>query len=154
MQFADGMLNQGVYSEGFARLWSLSDVTMSEVAPLFEAAMRELGVSGPSRADAKRLLVAEILKQIVDQRVKPLTGLAEFTDWVHRTSWSEGCDQVAFCKWIGLMDLYGAYWSYDELECMRSSRELSPRYYADELLKLEQRVVEVAHWWLASMTQC
>ena len=153
VQLADEMLNRGVFSEGFTQLWCLSDVTMSEVAPLFEAALCELGVSLPSRADAKRLLVADILTPIVNQRSEPLKGLVAFMEWVCRTCQSEECDQIALCASMGLMDLVDEYYSLGELEFMRSSRELNPQYYADELLKLQQGVVKAAHRWLTSTTQ-
>jgi hypothetical protein len=152
VQLADEMLNRGVFSEGFNQLCGLSDHIMSETAPLFEAAMSELGVTIPSRADAKRLLATEFMKQVVGQQVNPLAGLVAFMDWIGHSCRSEESDQITFCKPLGLVELVSAHWSYDELEYMKGSRELSPQYYADEFLKLEQVVVDVAHRWLASTT--
>jgi hypothetical protein len=153
VRLADKMLNHGVFSEGFANLWNLSDITMSEVAPLFEAALRELGVSRPSRAEAQRLLVAEILTQIVSKRVEPTKGLLDFMHCVACISRSEAYDDRALCAAMGLMGLVEAYWSYDELEDLRIMREISPQHYDDKLRRLEQLILEVAQRWLTSTTQ-
>ena len=77
---ADALLTQGIYSHALGELYCTVYPALREVGPLFEAALRELGVPLPSSELAVRTLVAHQFELIAEGRGKPLPGFRWLDD--------------------------------------------------------------------------
>jgi len=74
---AASALTEGIYSASLVELDALKDPKMSDVAPLFKAAMDELSISIPPRTDAFLIVARDIAQQIISGSKQPYNGARE-----------------------------------------------------------------------------
>jgi hypothetical protein len=121
---ADRALSEGIYSPALHELWQQSTpempelrgvarTAMREVRPLFEQALRELGLGLPSRAEAAWLLSRQVMKQIVGSQGSPREALCLLHDVVD-ASRSDLPDRRFVGDALDLAGLMGIFWSYRE----------------------------------------
>jgi hypothetical protein len=79
VQAADAALTSGIYSYSLGALYSLSAVEMPwKASPLFAAALKELGIPLPDKAEAATTLPRHYLCLIAEGAGKPREGLGRF----------------------------------------------------------------------------
>lgn len=73
-------LREKIYTESLGELCGISNPIMSDVGPLFEQAMKELGLEEPGKLEAANIIVLKTLEQIVRKNIDPVEG-ASFLYW-------------------------------------------------------------------------
>ena len=118
---ADRALTHGIYSDALAELASRTETSMSDVGPLFEQAIAELGEQIPPPLESARILTRFCVEEIAQSASSPVDVLAFL--------WKEVAyhDAVPRGKCVGealdISQLMGLYDSY---------REPNENYYAPE----------------------
>src|SRR5690349_1885312 len=72
---ADAALDASLYSPSLAEVATTVHPLMSEVGPLFERAIQELGGALPSHEEAVRILLVDSIDSIASRKVSPRKGL-------------------------------------------------------------------------------
>jgi hypothetical protein len=110
---ADRALDAGIYSESLAEVASTCDPIMSDVGPLFERAMTELGERIPEQLEAAWILTRFCVEQIAQPTSSPVEVL-HFLCWEvdHHHSVPEPKDVVG--EALDISELLGIYHSYSE----------------------------------------
>src|SRR5688572_12773850 len=80
---ADRVLSAGLYSDALAQLASTTSPVMSEVGPLFERSLAELGLATPSMADAAWMLARRCMELLVHTDQTPRETLTLLSNVVN-----------------------------------------------------------------------
>lgn len=80
VSLANYWLKNGLYTENIGELSMVINPIMSEVAPIFEKAMRELQIEEPSKFEAANTIIHITLKRIIANEIDPDEG-ASFLYW-------------------------------------------------------------------------
>jgi hypothetical protein len=90
---ADSLLDCGIVTPSAAELVNMSDSAMSDLGPLFEQMLREVGVPLPATHDATLTVLRDRVQAIVDAEGFPYEPLAQFSrvfmtlrDWIPDSS--------------------------------------------------------------------
>ncbi len=123
---ANDGLAEGKYSDSLGELCTMRQPQMSAVGPLFEAAMRELGIATLTRLEAALFLVRMTLRHISTGELDPITG-AEFLYWqVHHEVSAEVPDRKYLGDNLGLEEVF--CWLREIWDCRDGSMIL---YHTD-----------------------
>ena len=144
---ANAWINEGVYSGSLGELCTIASPEMSDVGPLFESAMQELGISRPSKLESALILTNETVHRIAQGELDPVTG-AEFLYWqVHHELSSEFPDQQYVGDCLGLEQVF--CWLREIWDCRDGSMILYhtdvPRDQAEK--KFIEHLIEAAKEW-------
>src|SRR5256885_357677 len=74
-RLADGAIDRGLCSPTLAELWLTRNPTLREAGPLFEKALRELGIPVPDRGEAALTLLKYYTGRIVEGALLPEEGM-------------------------------------------------------------------------------
>lgn len=85
VKLADDLLTNGVYSYSLGELYSIRSPNLAVVSPLFISALKEMGISLPSREEAARTLVKGSLSDIAEGNVTPFEGLTHLLGVINTT---------------------------------------------------------------------
>jgi hypothetical protein len=107
---ADRALQGGVYSDALAELAALREPIMSEVAPLLESALNELGEPIPSMFDAVQTLTRYCVERIAESTASPVE-LLSFLWWdlaFHKCvpQGKYAGESLDICLLLGIYDSY------------------------------------------------
>lgn len=145
---ANAWLEGGVYTKSLAELCTVKSPTITEVGPLFESAMQELGVKDITRAEAGLVLARNTLLCIANGTTDAVEG-AEFLYWsVHQELYKDIPDR----EYLGdNLDLeYVFCWLREIWDCRDGSMLLYhtelPRAEAE--VKFKQHLIEAAQEWI------
>ncbi len=147
-------LGVALLSEGHdqaVRLAIVEDLTMAEVAPIFERVCREMGQAIPPLDQSIDIVIAAQLSEIAEGRVGPEMGLRQLMEDVvspHVTAESEAGQYTFAGESRGLQHLVGAYWGYDELRARPTEVSLDGRFGDEAIELLDEEVVGFARDWL------
>lgn len=144
---ANQWLNDGLYSKSLGELCTMGTPEMANVGPLFESAMRELGIANFSRIEAAFFMVRTILKRISEGKMNPVEG-AEFLYWhVHHELQDELPDQRYAGDSLGLGEVF--CWLREIWDCRDGSMILYhtdlPRDQAEK--KFIEHLIDTAREW-------
>jgi len=144
---ANAWLNQGIYSDSLAQLYSIAKPEMADVGPLFESAMKQLGIVALTRIEAAMLLTKDTLQQVSSGEVNPVEG-AEFLYWhVHCELSAELPDSKYVGDSLGLERVF--CWLREIWDCRDGSMILYytdlPRDQAEK--KFIEHLIEAAKEW-------
>lgn len=149
-QLADQALHSGIYSSSLAEVAGCSTPILSDIGPLFEAALEELAIALPGENDAIEILVRHYLEAIVRGAVRPRDGLQRImedvidpVDNLEKPMQSAGDSH-------GLEKLIGAYWSYDDVGEQLGREFLSGTHRDfDGFRDLDRETIKHAKAWLS-----
>jgi hypothetical protein len=79
---ANDCLDRGLYTDALGRLYDISDPRMSEVGPLFERALKELGGRVPAKEEAAHVLLKHTIRCILEGATSPGQGAATIAEEV------------------------------------------------------------------------
>ena len=144
---ANTWLEQGIYSESLGNLFTINKPEMADVGPLFESALKKLGIPELTRPEAASLLVKITLHQIADGETNALEG-AEFLYWqVHHAISDELPDNKYLGDNLGLEEVF--CWLREIWDCRDGSMLLYhsdlPRDQAEA--KFVEHLIESALTW-------
>jgi hypothetical protein len=77
---ANKALEEGIYTPDLAEVALTRDPIMSDIGPLWEKALKELGIARPSREQAEWIVVRDCMVRIVRGELDPGIGLNEVID--------------------------------------------------------------------------
>jgi len=80
VNLANTWLDQGIYTYSLNCIFMCDHPIMAEVGPLFEEAMRELGLEIPTRIDAVKSLLRDTMQKMVSGEIDLMEG-ANFIAW-------------------------------------------------------------------------
>lgn len=123
-RFAADWLNDGLDSPALRRLAGEESPIMSEVAPIFEKALKELGISIPKKSSALQLLARDYAEKIIQGSLTPHAG-AGFISW-HVANQLEKAGPL-------LLSFVGAASELDELEERTAEDGFDRKEYKREL---------------------
>jgi hypothetical protein len=127
----------------------VEDLSMFEVAPVFERLCADLGVPIPARDQAIEIVTTAILRNIVDGVLAPEAGLQHLMDDVYLPHVrAEDAEYVGDSR--GLQYLIGAYWSYDELRKRPTELSIEGRFGEAAVPLLDDDVRRLASDWLGA----
>lgn len=144
---ANKWLAEGTYTNSLGELCAIREPQMSVVGPLFETAMRELGVGSTTRAEAALQLTQCTLRRISTGELEPVKG-AEFLYWqVHHEISSDSPDRQYVGDTLGLEEVF--CWLREIWDCRDGSMILYhtdlPRDLAEQ--KFIEHLIEAAQAW-------
>jgi hypothetical protein len=125
-ELATSWLADGLDSPALRVLAGERDAPMSDLAPLFESALEELGVPFPERYEATLQVLRFWLERIVDESIDPMAGMQRIDRDLGDAARELFPDRVYLGEGLGIERLYT--W-YRELEDAADGSELS--YYRD-----------------------
>jgi hypothetical protein len=146
-ELAHELLQAGVYSYSLGELATLRHPIMSDVGPLFESALKELGFALPSREAAAKTVAQHYICGIVEGAFSCWNALSGF---MHECYWplqSEDVGNYLF-NTLGCQRLVSEYWAFDYLQELANDNALQPRYVVEQLTIVEQRVLEFGEQWI------
>ena len=146
-QVADDALKRGLYTDALGRLYDLRDPVMSEAGPLFESALRELGVAVPSRDAAIFILLKHHTGSIIEGLVPPYDGLRQIMQEVYYGGGAERKSTKYAGDAYGIHCLVGAYWAYDDLRGRPDEVSFAGKYGEEGIARLDEEVVKQAAAW-------
>lgn len=147
---ADAMLSNGVYSDSLAELATMTDPRMSDVAPLLARAMKECGISQPSRVDAAWTAARWCMHLIASMPNSPRKYVNLLLDDLviaaldvlpHGEYWGDGLDAAHFV-WIQ-DDYREPVDNYDTTDARAMANETERISILDRLAR------QAAHEWLS-----
>jgi hypothetical protein len=148
IRVADTLLAEGRDTPAIIQLSILDFPVMADVAPIFERACTESGVTIPTKAQAVDDLLRSHLEAIVSGERAPREGL----DAVMREIYNPYFADEPCKKYVGdshgLQHLIGLYWGYDDL--MERPRQVScdGEYGAKAIARWGELVQQQARDWL------
>ncbi len=144
---ADDALNQGVYSYSLGELATSSEPIMVVAGPLFEAALRELGISRPSKEHAVNLLLEHYVRSIAEERVAAYEGLERIV----RELYYPVIEKEKVSRYAGdsrkIHHLLGAYYAYDDLSDRPDEVSYDGKFGREAVKALDHQVIELAREW-------
>jgi hypothetical protein len=143
---ADEALSRGVYSYSLGELFTLGHPVLPTARPLFEAALRELGIPLPSKAEALGTVLAVHTRRIAEGAVSPEDGVASVYNEVgFLLEWRPATDQERDVaedarRLVGLTEHYGR---------IREGYYSQTRWATQQeaLAALDARILEMAGAW-------
>lgn len=149
-QIADQALDSGVYSSSLAEMAGCSTPILSDIGPLFEAALEELAIILPGENDAIEILVRHHLKSVVHGSVRPRDGLERIMEDVYYPAKIHEKSKQFDGDSHGLEKLIGAYWSYDDVGEQLGREFLSGDHRDfDGFRDLDRDTIKFAKVWLS-----
>jgi hypothetical protein len=145
-QVADEALDRGVYSHSLGELATTRHPILSEVGPLFEAALKELGVPLPSAEAAARSLTQRYLADIAEGACTPLDGLRRFATECYGPLEHEPFGGRLADSW-GWPGLLGPFHEAKYLMTLIDDGYLDQEEGEQALAKLGARALELASRW-------
>ena len=144
---ANSWLEQGVYTESLGSLFAINKPEMADVGPLFESALRELGIPDITRLEGASVLARITLDRIATGKVNAVED-AEFLYWqVHHAITDELPDHKYLGDNLGLEDVF--CWLREIWDCRDGSMILYhtdlPRDQAEA--KFVEHLIEAARKW-------
>ena len=152
VSLANKWLEDGLYTSSLGDLGFVTNPIMSDVAPIFENAMKELGLKEPNKLEAAKILIRMTLNQIVEKDIPPDKG-ASFLYWdVHHEITDEFPDKKYVGDNLGLEQIF--CWLREIWDCRDGSRILYhtdlPRPEAEK--KFLEYLVDESRKWLEVKT--
>jgi hypothetical protein len=144
---ADIALDQGLYSDSLGALATTRDPIMADAGPLFEAALRELRISLPSKEDALNSLLEQYVQQIAEGVIRAYEGLdLLIRELYYPYIQNENVSQYAGDS-RGIHHLLGAYYGYDDLQASPELVSFEGKYGREAVEALDCQVVKLATEW-------
>ncbi len=145
-------LNDGLYTKSLGEFVFISNPIMSEVAPIFQQTMNELGLNEPTRLEAAKTVIQMKLEKLVERVISPEEG-ASFIYWhVYHELLNEFPDKEFVGDNLGLENIF--CWLREIWDCKDGSMILYhtdlPRSEAEK--KFEEYLIEEAQKWLENAT--
>lgn len=149
VSLANSWLNQGIYTDSLNCIFMENNPSMADVGPLFESAIRELGIEIPSRVEAAKFAAKDIIQKMVSGEIDLMTG-ANFLYWdIHQEIADELPDGEYLGSNLGLEYIF--CWLREVWDCRDGSMILYhtdlPRDQAE--VKFLDHIKEEAEKWLA-----
>lgn len=143
VEVAEEWLMQDFDSPSIVTLAGVMNPVMSEVGPLFESCLEELGIQIPDENRSVKIVLHRYLEQIKSGTVTPFDGMRSIDEDIYRRVWFEGCEEYVG-EILGLEHMYK--W-YRELQDAADGSMLS--YYNDlpkevAIRKFEEHLKEEA----------
>lgn len=113
---ADEALTRGVYSYRLGELGTTTNPTSWVARPLFEGAMRELGIPLPGPQDAAERLVNHYFRRIMEGTASMVSDMQAVRQMVYDPCSVQGYFSLCPTERALIRRLDGCYWRYDELE--------------------------------------
>jgi hypothetical protein len=152
VSLANLWLENNIFADSLVHLFGISKPIMSDVAPLFEKAMKELKVNKPTNLEAAKILIEITLRKIVEKKLDPVEGASFLYEEIYHTLNDEIPNKNYVGDNLGLEHIF--CWLREIWDCRDGSR-LS--YYAnlprsEAEVKFIKHLVEEAEKWLESET--
>jgi hypothetical protein len=150
VSLANLWLENNIFANSLVHLFGISKPIMSDVAPFFEKAMKELKVNKPTNLEAAKILIEITLRKIVENKLDPVEGASFLYEEIYHTLTNEIPDKKYVGDNLGLEYIF--CWLREIWDCRDGSRLL---YYADlprseAEVKFIEHLVEGAEKWLES----
>jgi hypothetical protein len=146
-QAADAALNQ-VYTDSLCQLATTGDLVLPEAGRLFEKALRELGLSLPSREEAIQALLIHSIGAVAEGAVAPRAGLES----LKRDLYYPIIQEEPVTRYVGdsrgIEHLLRCYYSYDDLAARPTEISVAGKYGSEAVAELDRQAVELAGKWL------
>jgi hypothetical protein len=146
VRVADDLLSTGVYAYPLGELATTRYPVMTEVGPLFTAALKELGVCVPSREEAARTLVEPYLCEIAEGAA-PSRPFRCLMAEIYPHHWFDGTGSF-IADSAGCGELISLVSEYEEIELLNQDGILSDEAAGGALSDLDRRVREFAAAWV------
>jgi hypothetical protein len=152
VSLANLWLENSIFADSLVHLFGISKPIMSEVAPLFEKAMKELNVYKPTNLEATKILIEITLRKIVENKLDPTEGASFIHGEIYHTLTNEIPNKNYAGDNLGLEHIF--CWLREIWDCRDGSRLL---YYTDlprseAEVKFIEHLIEEAEKWLESET--
>jgi hypothetical protein len=148
-EIANTSLEAGLYSPCIAEIATADHPILSEVGPLFEKAVGEVGLAMPSRQQALWDVASFHLRRISDGEVVPRRGLAELLHDLHDDLYEDA--KEFFADSLYLHNLMGCYYGYDDLEERPNEVSFKGKYGNEAMAAVDAEIVEMAREWLSRL---
>ena len=149
IRLADELLSNGVYTQALGELLFLPDprYTASEPGPIFERAVRELGLPVLNREEAALTLVRQCLRDVAEGAQEPSKAIMDFYQEVYR--------DLQWESWVGVLpEAWGirhlASWSYryEEVHELLAAGYHTPGGAEEAITNLDREVLAFAVPWV------
>lgn len=137
-------LEEGYHSTSLAALAGSPKAAYNpwEVEELWHAALRELQLSLPNRADAAEVVVDDAIAQALSGRATPAVSIARIVEGAYYASGASLRDAGVAGDSLRIEAAVGVYWMYAELgEAWAPTKEELDRDALEILRRLRNRVV-------------
>jgi AAA+ ATPase superfamily predicted ATPase len=153
VSLANLWLENNIFADSLVHLFGISRPIMSDVAPLFEKAMKELNVHKPTSLEAAKILIKITLRKIVENKLDPVEGASFLYGEIYHTLTNEIPNKNYVGDNLGLEHIF--CWLREIWDCRDGSRLL---YYSDlprseAEVKFIEHLVEEAERWLKGETE-
>jgi hypothetical protein len=146
-QLADDALNAGLYSDSLAKLYDVRDPVMADVGPLFESALKELGVGIPTQEDAIFVLLRHYARCILEGVLRPREGLGRIREDVYDPADLHARSKEYTGDSHGIQKLMACYWGYEDLEERPDEVSFAGKFGQEAVAALDEEVVNLATAW-------
>ena len=138
VKLADSWLAQGLFTNSINLIAMEQTPVMSDVGPMFEKAIAELGLPIPTKVEAARIAAKDIIEKMVSGKIDLIKG-ANCLYWdIHHEITDELPDGMYLGSNLGFEHLF--CWLREVWDCRDGSRNL---YYADlSTEQAEQKYLE------------
>ena len=147
---ADDALNAGVYSPSLAELATTRNPIMSDVGPLLEKAIHELGMKLPDREQAVDILLQFYISEIAAGNVAPREGLRRVVRECYDQHPSSETRGGVCGEELGIEYLASYFYGYDDLEERPDEVSFHEKYGAEAMSLVDEEVIREARDWLKS----
>jgi hypothetical protein len=139
IDLAHQLLDSGIYSYWLGELATNPQPIMSDVNPVFEKALRALGVEKPNEEIAARIVITSYIGQIVEGSLDARTGLYQFVnDFYWRRQFEKGGHRI-----LDALQCWTFVFAYGLFDYSQADPEYRP-----DLRAAEEQVMPVAKQWL------
>ncbi len=147
------LLEEGHDAPELGVLATESNPVMSEVEPLLRRALESLDCRPLGDEEAVMVLLRDCVGRLARGELPPREGLQLMIDEVVDPGRSRGVitSKDYACDSLGLHELYGAYWAYDDLLERPSEVSFDGSYGDEAIERLDRHVRALASDWLGSL---
>jgi hypothetical protein len=146
-RIADAALERDIYSLSLGELATWIRPVMADAGPLFEKALRELGMPLPSSDEAAWTLLRHHIGRVASGQMSPREGLRAVLRDVYYPAGLDGRTQQYAGDSHDIHGLISYYYGYDDLAERPTEVSFEGRHGADAVRALDAEIVRLAREW-------
>ncbi|MCH6259232.1 hypothetical protein MLD52_21950 [Puniceicoccaceae bacterium K14] len=153
-QLAEELINEDVVTDDLIKIAYVCEDSLEEIGPHFEKVIRELKVDAPKdRSELVWSVLKYFIREIAERRIPPRKGLHGLIEMAYHGL----SEQFSVTEYVGdshgIQNLYGSFYSYDDLEERPTECSIGGFYGLEAFPKLDEHVIQECKKWLKKRSE-